>query len=67
MVGATETDGDVTTVILAVDEGVGGAGVGVGASALVCPGGFRPHQEYARTMTSAAPQIRASVDCLIGD
>ena len=45
MVGATETDGDVTTVIPALGEGAGGAGVGVGASALVCAGGFRPHQE----------------------
>ena len=67
MVGATETDGLVTTVTATVGEGAAGAGVGVGESARICSGGFRPHQEYARMTMSAIPQTRARVDCLMRD
>ena len=44
-----------------------GDGVGVAVKMPSCPGGFRPHHEYARMTHRAAPQMRARVDCLIGE
>ena len=59
--------------VAAVGAGVGladeGARVGVDVvdNRLTGPDGFRPHHEYARITQRATPQMRARVDCLIGE